>query len=187
MFLILFGPPGSGKGTQGAILAERLGIPKISTGDLIRAAMRDETPLGRKAKTFYDQGLLVPDEVVLGLIAEVLDRPEARDGVLMDGFPRTIPQAEAVDRLLAERGQQVDRVISFLVPEAELIRRLLGRAVEQGRSDDTSEAIQRRLDVYRSQTAPLESFYSEKGLLAEVEATGAVPDIAERAREALGR
>jgi len=187
MFLILFGPPGAGKGTQGALVSERLGIPKISTGDLIRAAMRDGTPLGRKAKAYYDQGLLVPDEVVLGLIAEVLDRPDARNGVLMDGFPRTIPQAEAVDRLLAERNRRVDRVISLQVPEDELVRRLLGRAAEQGRSDDTPDAIQQRLDVYRDQTAPLEALYRRRGLLAEIAATGSIQEIAEHTREALGR
>ena len=187
MFLILFGPPGAGKGTQGTILAERLGIPKVSTGDLIRAAMRDGTPLGVKAKSFYDQGLLVPDEVILGLIAEVLDRPDAQDGVLMDGFPRTIPQAEAVDRLLAERGRQVDHVLSFAVPEDELVQRLGKRAAEEGRSDDSPEAIHKRLDVYHQQTAPLEDFYRERGLLVEIPATGKIEDIAERTREMLGR
>jgi len=187
MFLILFGPPGAGKGTQGELLATHLGIPKISTGDLIRAAVRDATPLGREVKHYYDQGMLVPDAVILGLIAEVLDRPEAREGVLMDGFPRTIPQAEAVDRLLAERGRAVDRVVSFVVPEDELVQRLTGRAAEQGRSDDTPEAIRKRLQVYREQTAPLESFYRSRGILVEIAATGDIAEIGRRTLEVLGR
>lgn len=187
MFLILFGPPGAGKGTQGELLAKRLSIPKISTGDLIRAAMRDGTPLGTKAKGYYDQGLLVPDDIILGLIAEVLDRPEAQDGVLMDGFPRTTAQAEAVDRLLAERGKAVDRVLSFVVAEDELVRRLMGRAAEQGRTDDTPEAVAKRLKVYREQTAPLESLYRKRGILVEIHASGPIPEIAERTMEALDR
>jgi adenylate kinase len=187
VFLILLGPPGAGKGTQGALLAERLACPRISTGDVIRAAMRDDTPLGRQARSYYDQGLLVPDAIILGLIAEVLERPEARPGLIMDGFPRTIAQAEAVERLLAERGRTVNRVLNFVVPEDELVRRLGRRAGAEGRSDDTPEAIRQRLAVYREQTAPLETFYRDRGLLSDIPAVGTIEAIAERTREVLGR
>lgn len=187
MNLILLGPPGSGKGTQGKIVAERLGIPKIATGDLIRSAMQHGTPLGRQAKSYYDRGLLVPDEVVLGLIEEVLRSPDAREGVVMDGFPRTTAQAEAVDRFLAARDAAVDRVLNFAVPEDELVRRMLGRAKEEGRSDDTPETILKRLSVYREQTAPLVVYYRDRGLVTDIPATGPIDEVAERVQEALGR
>ena len=185
--LILLGAPGSGKGTQGVLIAERLGIPKVSTGDLLRAAVRGATPLGQQAQGYMEQGLLVPDEIVLGLIEEVLESPDARQGMLMDGFPRTIAQAEAVDRLLADRGRSVDRVPVIDVPEEELVKRLLGRAAEQGRADDTPEAIRKRLVVYEEQTAPLIAFYDDKGLVVKIDGLGSIDDIAERVREALGR
>jgi adenylate kinase len=185
MNLILLGPPGSGKGTQGKLLAERLGIPKIATGDLIRAAMREGTPLGRQAKDYYDRGLLVPDEIVLGLIAEVLASSDAREGVVMDGFPRTIPQAEAVDRLLAERETQVDQVLNFHVPEEELVRRMLGRAEAEGRSDDTPETIRKRLAVYREQTEPLVVYYRGRGLVTDIDAVGPIEVVAGRVQEAV--
>ena len=187
MNIILLGPPGSGKGTQGKLLAERLGVPKIATGDLIRAAMRDSTPLGRQAKDYYDRGLLVPDEIILGLIAEVLGSPEARQGVVMDGFPRTIAQAEAVDRLLAERGTQVDRVLTFQVREDELVRRMLGRAQEEARSDDTPETIRKRLAVYREQTEPLVVYYRDRGLVTDIAAAGPIETVAQRVQEAVSR
>src|SRR5207249_1339116 len=143
---VLLGPPGSGKGTQGALLARRLNAPKVSTGDLLRSAVRDGTPLGKRAKSYMDQGLLVPDEIILGLIEEVLASEAARGGVVMDGFPRTIAQAVAVDRLLAARGAgsgaRIDKVLSFEVPGDELVRRMQGRAGQEGRSDDTPEAFE---------------------------------------------
>lgn len=187
MNLILLGAPGSGKGTQGSLLSTRLRLPKIATGDLIRAAMRDGTPLGRKAKEYYDQGLLVPDEVILGLIEEVLQSPDARRGVIMDGFPRTSGQAEAVDRLLHARDQQVDRVLLVDVPEEELVRRMTRRAALEGRSDDTIDAFRRRLAVYREQTAPLVAYYRERGLVTVVPGMGTVEEIADRVRQAVGR
>jgi adenylate kinase len=186
MNLILLGAPGSGKGTQGVRLATSLGIPKIATGDLIRAAMKDGTPLGRKAKGYYDQGLLVPDEVVLGLIEEVLQSPAAGNGVIMDGFPRTLPQAEAVDRLLESRGRRVDRVILIDVPEDELVKRMMGRAAQEGRSDDTPEAFRQRLAVYREQTEPLVAYYRKRNLVTPVPGLGTVDQIAERVKKALG-
>jgi adenylate kinase len=185
--LILLGAPGSGKGTQGVLLAKRLGMHKIATGDLIRTAMKDGTPLGRKAKDFYDQGLLVPDEVVLGLIEEVLQSPAAKDGVIMDGFPRTQVQAEAVDRLLHARGRQVDRVLLIDVPEDELVKRMAGRAAQEARSDDTPEAFRRRLAVYREQTAPLVAYYRERGLLTLIPGVGTIEEIADRVRGAVGQ
>ncbi|HEX9727817.1 MAG TPA: adenylate kinase [Gemmatimonadales bacterium] len=186
MFIILLGAPGSGKGTQGALLTERLGVPKISTGDLLRAAVKNRTSLGVEAQSFMDQGLLVPDEIILSLIEEVLGSEDARRGVIMDGFPRTIAQAEAVGALLAARDRRVDHVLIIDVPEAELMRRMLGRAAEQGRSDDTPETIQRRLDVYREQTAPLIAYYEAQGNVTVVPGLGSVEEIADRAGEALG-
>jgi adenylate kinase len=185
--LILLGAPGSGKGTQGALLSTRLGIRKIATGDLLRAAVHDKTPLGTRAQSFMDQGLLVPDEIILGLIEEVLKAPDAKQGIIMDGFPRTPGQAEAVDRLLGARGQQVDRVLLIDVPEEELMRRMLGRAAQEGRSDDTPETIRRRLHVYREQTAPLVAYYRERGLMTLIPGTGTVEEIAARVKEALGK
>ena len=186
MYVILLGPPGAGKGTQGALLAARSGLPRISTGDLLRAAVRDKTPLGRQAKHFMDQGLLVPDEIIIGLIGEVLNRSDAADGVIMDGFPRTVAQAEAVDRLLAERNATVDHVLTFEVPKEELVRRLLGRARDERRSDDAPEAIERRLDVYRKETEPLIAFYRDRGVLTAIQGTGSIDTIAIRVEEAVG-
>jgi len=185
MNIVLLGPPGSGKGTQGAILSERGGLPRVSTGDLLRAAVERGTELGTQAKQYMEQGLLVPDEIILGLIAEVLASPHAAGGVIMDGFPRTVAQAEAIDGLLAQRGVRVDRVLSIEVDEEELVRRLLGRAEQEGRTDDTLETIRQRIAVYWEQTAPLVSYYRERGVLVEVPGSGSVEDIAGRMQEAL--
>jgi adenylate kinase len=182
--LIILGAPGSGKGTQGALLSTRLGIPKISTGDLLRAAARDGTPLGVKAKHFMDKGLLVPDEVVLGLIGEVLNSPQAAQGVIMDGFPRTLPQAEAVDQLLAPLGRRVDRVLLIDVAEEALIDRMVKRAEIEGRADDTPATIRRRQEVYREQTAPLIAFYEARGIVTRVDGLGTIEEIAERMQAA---
>jgi len=178
--LIILGAPGSGKGTQGALLATRLGIPKISTGDLLREAVKKGTPLGAKAKGFMDQGLLVPDEVILGLIEEVLHSRAAAGGVIMDGFPRTLAQAEAVDRLLAPLGRQVDRVLLIDVAEEALIDRMVKRAQIEGRADDTPETIRKRQAVYREQTAPLIAYYEKRGLVTPVDGLGTVEEIAIR-------
>ena len=185
MNVIIFGPPGSGKGTQGKLLAERLGVPQVSTGDLLRSAVRRGSELGTKAKTFMDQGLLVPDDVIFGLIEEVLDAPGSRDGIIMDGFPPTTAQAEAVDRALAKRGAAVDRVLLLDVADDEVIRRLLGRAREQGRGDDTPETIKKRLEVYREETAPLIAYYRDQGKLVDVPGSGAINQIQELLAEAL--
>lgn len=185
MFVILLGPPGAGKGTQGALLSERAGLPRVATGDLLRTAVRHGTALGKQARTYMDRGLLVPDEIILALIDEVLDSPAARDGLIMDGFPRTVAQAEAVDARLAQRGRQVDRAISINVPEDELVRRLLGRAEQEGRSDDTPETIRRRLAVYRDQTEPLIGYYRSRSVLREVDGVGLPTAIAARIDEVL--
>lgn len=185
MNIILLGPPGCGKGTQGALLAKRTGAPRVSTGDLLRAAVRDGTPLGKKAQGYMDKGLLVPDDVILGLIEEVLGSSEARAGILMDGFPRTTAQAEAVDRLLAEREMQVDRVLNLEVPDDELVRRMRGRALKEGRADDTPEAFQKRLVVYREQTAPLIDYYRKRGKLTNVPGVGTTEEVAARAERAV--
>lgn len=180
MDLMILGAPGSGKGTQGALLATRLGIPKISTGDLLRAAVKDGTPLGRKAQGFMNQGLLVPDEIILGLIAEVLRSDGAARGVIMDGFPRTLPQAEAVDRLLAPLGRKVDRVLLIDVSEDALVDRMVKRAQIEGRADDTPETIRKRQAVYQEQTAPLIAFYEKRGIVTRVNGLGTVDEIATR-------
>ena len=184
MDLMILGAPGSGKGTQGKVLAQNLGIPQVSTGDLLRAAVKQGTPLGLKAKSYMDQGLLVPDEVIFGLIQEILDSPPAAKGVLMDGFPRTIPQAEAVDRMLAAKRRTVDRVLLLDVEEQELVKRLLGRAAKEGRSDDNLESITQRLKVFHQQTAPLIAFYEKRGVVRRVSGMGTVDEIAARMRQA---
>lgn len=186
MYLMILGAPGSGKGTQGKLLADHLGVPQVSTGEVLRDAVKKGTRLGLEAKGYMDKGLLVPDEVILGLIREILDSPAAAHGVLMDGFPRTVPQAEAVDRLLAERKARVDSVAVLDVDERELIDRLLGRAAKEGRSDDNLESIRKRLEVYHAQTAPLIDFYQKKGVVRHVVGSGSVEDIQKRLVEAVG-
>lgn len=183
--VMILGAPGSGKGTQGKLLAAHLGIPQVSTGDLIRAAMKDGTPLGVKAKGYYDKGALVPDELIFGLIQEILDSPPAAKGVLMDGFPRTIPQAEAVDGMLKSKHAKVDRVVLLEVDEQELVQRLLARAAKEGRADDNAESIANRLKVYEKQTAPLIAFYEGRGIVKRIPGTGSVDDIQARMRSAV--
>ncbi len=178
--VMILGAPGSGKGTQGKLLSQRLGIPQVSTGDLLRAAVKQGTPLGLKAKGYMDQGLLVPDDVIFGLIQEILDSPAARPGVLMDGFPRTIPQAEAVDRMLQAKQSKVDRVVLLEVDEQELVERLLARAQKEGRSDDNMDSIRKRLQVFQAQTAPLIAYYEGRGIVKRVPGMGSVEDIAKR-------
>jgi adenylate kinase len=182
-FMIL-GAPGSGKGTQGRLLAEHLGIPQVSTGELLRAAVKAKTALGTRAKGFMDKGLLVPDEIIFGLIQEILDSPPAKQGVLMDGFPRTVPQAEAVDRMLKAKGAGVDRVLVLDVDEQELVERLLARAAKEGRSDDNLESIKQRLEVYHKQTAPLIKFYEKRGVVKKVAGSGSVEQISGRMKTA---
>ncbi len=179
MRLVLVGPPGAGKGTQAAVLSEELAVPHISTGDLFRANINNETPLGEKAKSYLDAGELVPDEVTNEMVRQRLAEPDAQEGFLLDGFPRTTPQADVLSRILGENGMELTAVLQFDVPEEELVRRML----ERGRSDDTEDVIRRRLAVYNSETAPLLDYYRAK--LITVDAFGTVEEITARALEAL--
>jgi adenylate kinase len=187
VFILFLGAPGSGKGTQGQVLARRLGVPKIATGDILRAAMKDGTPLGKQAKRFYDAGKLVPDNVILDLIRVEVAKPEAQEGAIFDGFPRTAAQAELVDKTLAQRGQRLTHVLLLDVPEEELVRRLHGRAQQEGRTDDTPDAIRTRLVVYQQDTAPLVAHYAQRGIVHRVPGVGAVETIAEEIKRVLGR
>jgi len=187
VFILILGAPGSGKGTQGKILAERLGLPKITTGDLIRSAMKDGTPLGLEAKKFYDEGKLVPDSVILGMIKDELDRPEAKQGAIFDGFPRTAAQAELVDKTLGQRGQRLNHILLMDVTEEELVRRMQARAQVEGRTDDAPEAIATRLQVYQRDTAPLIAHYAQRGIVHRVPGTGTVDDIAGEIKRIIGR
>lgn len=173
--LILFGPPGSGKGTQSAKIIEKYGLIHLSTGDLLRSEIGEKTPLGLEAKKFMDQGLLVPDEVVIGMISSKLDaNPEAR-GFIFDGFPRTTAQAEALDKLLALKKTAISVVLSLEVPEEELIKRLLNRGLTSGRSDDaTEDVVKARIVEYHSKTAPVADHYAKFGKLKKVKGDGTV-------------
>lgn len=171
MNLVLFGPPGAGKGTQARILQERRGWPQLSTGDMLRAAADAGTELGRKTKALMDRGELVSDEIVIAIIAERFDRPDCARGVVFDGFPRTIPQAEALDRMLRERGKQIDLVVGLKVKDDALIARVENRIREGGprRGDDTPETLRHRLDIYYKNTAPLLEYYRAQGKLVSVD------------------
>ena len=188
MYILILGAPGSGKGTQGRILAERLGLPKITTGDLIRTAMKEgTTPLGIEAKKYYDEGKLVPDSVVLGMIKDELDRPEAKTGAILDGFPRTAAQAELVDKTLAQRGQRLNHILLLDVTEDELVRRMRARSQVEGRPDDSPEAIATRLQIYQRDTAPLIAHYTQRGIVHRVPGGGTVEQIAEDIKRIIGR
>jgi len=187
VFILILGAPGSGKGTQGRILADRLGLPKITTGDILRSAVRAKTPLGLDARKYMDAGKLVPDAVILGLIKDELAKPEAKNGAIFDGFPRTAAQAELVDKILAERGQRLNHILLLDVTEEELVRRMHRRAVEEGRTDDTPQAIATRLQVYQRDTAPLIAHYAQRGNVHRVPGTGTVEQIAEEIKRILGQ
>ena len=187
MFILLLGAPGSGKGTQGKVLAQRLGLPKITTGDILRAAVQARTPLGLEAKKFMDEGKLVPDSVILSLIKEELAKPEAHQGAVLDGFPRTAAQAELVDRTLAERSQRLNHILLLDVTEDELVRRMSARSQVEGRSDDTPEAIANRLQIYQRDTAPLIAHYAQRGIVHRVPGTGTVDQIAGEIKRIIGR
>lgn len=185
MRLVLLGPPGAGKGTQAVRIAAEYGIPHIATGDIFRSNVREETELGVAAQGYMDAGDLVPDHVVNQMVADRLEQRDCGDGFVLDGYPRTVPQAEELEAVLARRQSPLDVVLSFEVPEEELVSRLLGRAATEGRTDDTEAVIGNRLEVYRTQTAPLEKFYAERGLLTPVDAMGPVEDVTRRALKAL--
>lgn len=187
MYILILGAPGSGKGTQGKILAERLGLPKITTGDLIRTAMKEGTPFGIEAKKYYDEGKLVPDSVVLGMIRDELDRPQAKNGAILDGFPRTAAQAELVDRTLAQRGQRLHHILLLDVTEDELVRRMRARSQVEGRADDSPDVIATRLQVYQRDTAPLIAHYAQRGIVHRVPGSGTVDQIAGEIKRIIGR
>lgn len=193
MRIILLGPPGAGKGTQAVRLVERLGIPQLSTGDMLRAAVAAGTPVGLKAKAVMDRGDLVSDEIVVGIIADRIEETDARQGFILDGFPRTVAQAEAFDAMLAEKGMKLDAVIEFKVNEVELVDRIVKRAKETEargepvRKDDNPEVFKTRLDAYRNQTAPLSAYYQGKGMLKTVDGMKPIDEVTEAVRTILGR
>ncbi len=213
MRLLLLGPPGAGKGTQAKLLVERLGIPQISTGDMLRAAAKAGTPLGQEAKQYMDRGALVPDEVINQLVRERVQQPDCARGYILDGYPRTVAQAKSLREMLLALGLAVDHVLSLEVPVGELVERLAGRRTCRScgamyhvhfspskadgrcdacggatyqRDDDREETVRRRLTVYAEQTAPLVSFYEARGLLRRVAGTGEIAEIFQRITAALG-
>jgi adenylate kinase len=183
MRLILLGPPGAGKGTQAQRLVTKHGIVQLSTGDMLRAAVAAGTPVGLKAKAIMDRGDLVPDEVVVAIIADRIGQPDARRGFVLDGFPRTVAQAEALDKLLEERGLKLDGVIELKVDEGILIKRIETRVAEMTargekvRADDNAEALKKRLDAYRAQTAPLSAYYAGTGQLKTVDGMAPIDEV----------
>ena len=213
MRIILLGPPGAGKGTQAKLLIERLQVPQISTGDMLRAAVKDGTPLGRQAKAYMDRGTLVPDEVIIGLVRERLQAPDCARGYVLDGFPRTVAQAEALEKTLGELRLNLDHVLCLDVPSEDLVARIAGRRTcrqcgamshvrlsptrREGvcdacggetyqRDDDREETVRRRLTVYAEQTAPLVRFYEGRGLLRRVAGTGEIGEIFARMVRSVG-
>ena len=212
MNLILLGPPGAGKGTQAKMLIDAYGIPQVSTGDMLRAAVKNQTPLGLEAKKFMDAGKLVTDEVVIGLAKDRISQPDAQKGFMLDGFPRTVAQAEALDKMLGEMGKKLDHVISIDVANSELMGRLTGRRTCKAcgagfhmvfdppkvdgkcdkcggelyqRDDDNEATVSNRLKVYEDQTKPLIDYYQGKGLLRPIDGVGAIDEIQKRVRAVL--
>ncbi len=185
--IIIFGAPGSGKGTQSEYLIKKYNLAHISTGDVLRAEMKNGTELGKLAEGYISKGQLVPDDVVIGMLGNVLDSKKDVAGVVFDGFPRTLPQSEALDNLLKDRGQEVSIVVSLEVEEPELIDRLIKRGQQSGRSDDNLETIKSRLDVYRDQTSPLKEHYKNTGKLASIKGVGTIEEIFGLISEAVDR
>lgn len=192
MRLILLGPPGAGKGTQAARLVEKHGIPQLSTGDMLRAAVRAGTPIGLRAKAVMESGGLVSDDIVVGIIADRLEEADARKGFILDGFPRTVAQAQALDGMLAKKGLKLDGVVELKVDEAALLARIKKRAEETVRAggvvraDDNPDAFKVRLDAYRQQTAPVSAYYAGKGELKQVDGMEPIDAVAKAIDAALG-
>ena len=190
MRLILLGPPGAGKGTQAKNLIEAYGIPQLSTGDILRSAIKAKTPMGLAAKEVMDRGDLVSDQIVNGIVSERLDSEDAKKGFVLDGFPRTIAQAEALDQMLAEKGMKLDAVVEITADAETLTQRIINRARESAattgaRPDDNEEVVRNRLNVYREQTAPLVAHYRSKGLLKSVDGMASVEDVTAAIRRAV--
>ncbi|MDJ0895871.1 MAG: adenylate kinase [Alphaproteobacteria bacterium] len=187
MNIILFGPPGAGKGTQAQVLVDDYGLVQLSTGDMLREARDSGTELGNKVKDIMDSGQLVSDEIVVGIISERIEQPDCANGFILDGFPRTRPQAEALDHMLEDKGLRLDAVIMIEVPDDELFRRIDTRAKETdgARPDDTPEVLKRRLDVYHQQTAPVLPYYDQKGMLKTVDGLESVGSVTAQIKEIL--
>ncbi len=184
----MLGAPGSGKGTQGEMLVKHFGIPKISTGDALRAAVKAGTPLGLQAKKIMDEGGLVADSIVIGIVEERLAQPDAGKGCILDGFPRNTAQAEVLDQMLGRLNlPPVDRAIHLHVSDEEIVKRLLDRAQKEGRTDDKEEVIRHRIDVYNEETSPLLDFYSKQGKVVTVPGVGDLDEIFQRILKALGQ
>ncbi len=185
MRLIMLGPPGAGKGTQAALVSAAHGVPAISTGDIFRANIKNGTPLGLQVKEITASGGYVPDEITNAIVRDRLAEPDAAEGVLLDGYPRTTGQVEALDAMLAEAGTALDAVVELTVDTDEVVGRLLARAQEQGRADDTEEVVRERMRIYAEETAPLAAVYRDRGLLRVVDGMGTVEDVTARIEAAL--
>ena len=193
MRLILLGPPGCGKGTQSQRLTEKYKIPQLSTGDMLRAAVKAETPVGLKARDIMARGELVPDDVVVAIVADRIEQPDAKNGFILDGFPRTVPQAEALDRMLKDKDMRLDAVIELKVDEGILHQRIAKRVAEMQargeaiRADDTPETLEKRVHAYRLQTAPLVSYYSNHDLLRATDGMASIPEVSAEIDRLLGK
>ena len=178
--VVIFGGPGSGKGTQSELIIKKYGLDHISTGEVLRAEIKKQTELGKTIDSYISKGQLIPDELIVEILGNVLDSKKDSKGVIFDGFPRTIPQGKALDKMLKERGMEIQAVLSLEVDDAELTDRLLKRGQISGRSDDNLETIKSRLEIYHGQTSPLKQYYTEQGKLASIKGVGTVEEIFER-------
>lgn len=185
MRIVLMGPPGAGKGTQAVGIAAHLGIPHISTGDIFRKHLSQGTPLGIAAGMYMEQGNYVPDRITNAMVRNRLAEPDAAEGFLLDGYPRTLDQVAVLDEMLADTGRKLDHVIELTVDTDEVVQRLLKRAQEQGRADDTEDVIRRRMEVYGEQTEPLTRVYADQGILVQVDGMGSIEDVRDRVLAAI--